>query len=209
MTTVLEKQTMPHFNFETDGNGLITAIYRDGVLQEGTVRLALPNSVVKSYFTAALRSFHGMRPDAEAPELRNFGLQSFLMSLTGLEAFLNVYFYRRGHTTGPLELITRADERRPVEHKLSHLPRLAFGSNLPDQRMLNRKVRELYNLRSSIVHPRIALSSMFFEGIAVSGMVQISSKPSRIVSFVARHLGGACWSSPASGSRQTRWAMCL
>jgi hypothetical protein len=139
---------------------------------EGPVRLELPNSIVRSYFSAALRSFHAMQPETDAPELRDFGLQSFLMSLTGLEAFTNVYFHRRGHTTGPPELIARANDRKPVEHKVSHLPRIAFGSNLPDQKLLNRKVRELYDLRSSIVHPRVTLSSMFFEGVAVSGMVQ-------------------------------------
>ena len=163
---------MPHFNFETDGNGIVTAIYRDGVRQEGTVTLELPNSIVQSYFSTALRSLQEMEPEAPRSIQRGLGLQSFLMSLTGLEAFMNVYFHRRGHIVGNLDMITLADSRRPVEHKLSHLPRLAFGSNLPDQRMLNRKVRELYNLRSSIVHPRLALSSMFFEGIAVSGMVQ-------------------------------------
>jgi hypothetical protein len=163
---------MPHFYFETDGEGRVAHIYRDGAPQEGPVTLETPQAVVQSYFSAALRSLRAMNIDMLDRELRDYGLQSFVMSLTGLEAFVNVYFHRRGFAEGNAELMRRADERRPVEHKLSHLPRLAFGSNLPDQRMLNRKVRELYSLRSTIVHPKLELSSMRYENIAINGMVQ-------------------------------------
>jgi len=113
-----------------------------------------------------------MELDAEKDDLRIYGLQSFLMGLAGLEAFLNVYFHQVGRIKNRPDVIELADNRRPIEHKLSHLPRLAFGAPLPEQKMLNRKVRELYDLRSSIVHPRLETSSMVFEGVAIDDLVQ-------------------------------------
>src|SRR3546814_1798020 len=50
------------------------------------------------------------------------------------------------------DVIDLARSDKPIEHKLGHLPRRAFGSPLPNSKKLCAKMRELYDLRSNMVH---------------------------------------------------------
>src|SRR3546814_11009697 len=93
---------MPHFELDLDQDGSARAIYKDGELIDGAISLESPNSIVQTYFVSAVRNIDAMTvgddPDGDrARDHRHFGLQAFLMSLVGTEAFLNIYFHQLGN----------------------------------------------------------------------------------------------------------------
>jgi hypothetical protein len=164
---------MPHFQFDIEEDGKVRAIYKDGKLVEGRVQLEMSNSIVQTYFSSALRNIQQMRPDQDKTESRHYGLQGFLMGLVGLEAFVNVYFHRIALSKHDNKMLAILDDRRkPLEGKLGSLPRMAFGQALPDQKAINRKLRELYNLRSAIVHPKLEPSSLSFGNWISADMIE-------------------------------------
>jgi|LNAP01.1.fsa_nt_gb hypothetical protein len=172
---------MPHFELDLDQDGSARAIYKDGELIEGAISLESPNSIVQTYFASAIRNIDAMTvgddPDGDrARDNRHFGLQSFLMSLVGTEAFLNIYFHQLGNLQGLPDVIDLATSDKPIEHKLSHLPRRAFGSPLPNSKKLCAKMRELYDLRSNMVHPKWTPSSIAFDGMMYAGFVDNQQK---------------------------------
>lgn len=165
---------MPHFVFDLNEDESIKAIYKDGVKLETGTRLEMPVAIVQTYFRSAIRALARMtESDDDREDNRQHGLQAFLMSLVGTEAFLNVFFHQVGREKGLAKVIDLANKDRvPIEHKLSHLPRQAFGSQLPAQKRLNVKMRELYDLRSKIVHPRWQPSSLQMPGLAIGDLVE-------------------------------------
>ncbi len=169
---------MPHFVFDLNEDESIKAIYKDGVKLETGTRLEMPVAIVQTYFRAAIRALARMtESDDDRESNRDNGLQAFLMSLVGTEAFLNVFFHQVGREKGLAKVIDLANKDRvPIEHKLSHLPRQAFGTQLPAQKRLNAKMRELYDLRSKIVHPRWQPSSLQMPGLAIGDLVENSQQ---------------------------------
>lgn len=89
---------MPHFNVEVGEDGTVTSVLKDGDPYMAAVRLEQVYKVVSTYFRLASDHLRAMSEQASAAELRGFGLQSFVMSLTGLEAFANTYFHVRGNS---------------------------------------------------------------------------------------------------------------
>ncbi|UAK23844.1 hypothetical protein [Sphingomonas nostoxanthinifaciens] len=165
---------MPDFVYDLNEDGSIKAVYKDGVKLETATRLEMPVAIVQTYFRSAIRALARMTESADDGEdNRQYGLQAFLMSLVGTEAFFNVFFHQVGREKGLANVIDFANKDRvPIEHKLSHLPRQAFGTPLPAQKRLNAKMRELYDLRSKIVHPRWQPSSFVMPGLAIGDLVE-------------------------------------
>lgn len=164
---------MPHYEFEMDEDGRITRILKDGAVHPHGVTLELPTGTTQTFFKASARSLHAMTDTDDKNIRRSQGIQSYLMALLGLEAFVNIYFQQHGYLTKNEAVLNLVANRKvTVEHKLSHLPRSAFGATLPDQKAINRKVRELYELRSSLAHARVSMASLAMPGVKIDGMVE-------------------------------------
>lgn len=165
---------MSHFEFDFNEDGSIHAIYKDGKPYEGGVSLESPNSVARTYFEIAIRELAAMKaeddPDFASSDNRSHGLQAFLMSLVGTEAFLNVYFHVAGLQIGSDAAVDLATNDKTIEQKLAHLPRLIWGEPLQGSKKLCAKIRELYNLRSNLVHPKYAPSSIAMQGMIIAGV---------------------------------------
>jgi len=162
------------FIFDLNDDGTVRTAYKDGTPMTTTMRLELPTAIVHTYFKSAVRNLRQMTDDEVDHEAnRLHGLQCFLMSLVGVEAFINVFFHQAGIERSLTEVINLANkDKTTIEHKLSHLPRQTYGSNLPAQKRLNKKMRELYDLRSKIVHPKWEPSSLAMPGLSIVGMVE-------------------------------------
>ncbi|WP_137752784.1 hypothetical protein [Sphingopyxis sp. L1A2A] len=171
---------MSHFEFDFNEDGSISAIHKDGKPYEGGISLESPNSIARTYFEIAIRELAAMKaendPDYDGGENRRRGLQAFLMSLVGTEAFLNVYFHVAGLQTGSEKVVDLATNDKTIEHKLAHLPNLLWGAPLNGSKKLCGKVRELYNLRSNLVHPKYAPSSLYMQGMVIAGVFDNQQK---------------------------------
>lgn len=167
----------------------VETIFKDGEPVPGSIRLELPSQVPQTYFLAALKHLSEMAPDAHWSDLRTSGVQGFLMALIGLEAFVNIYFSqiaREKRLHEALDMI--AKRTSTMESKVAHLPRRVFGTSLPDQTTLTRKVRQLYDLRTRLVHPRVEHSSMNMGGFTLSGIIDNFHRPLEDPVFVRETL---------------------
>lgn len=144
---------MPRFQVYQDSDGTVRRILKDGLPYEQNLKLEAPFTIVQTYFLAAKRNLDIMTSGADQDSLRYHGLQAFLMSLVGLEAFLNVFFHLKSLETGDEAVKDHATSDESVESKLAGLPKRAYGKPLSGQKFLNRKIRELYDLRSRSFTP--------------------------------------------------------
>lgn len=164
---------MPHYALATNDDGSVRQILRDGESYDQAIRLEPAWSIVSTYFKLA-RGNLGPMARASDVEMRRFhGLQAFLMSLTGVEAFTNVFFRLHGENTGNSSLLDRVGERGPLVPRLRACLNLAFARSLDDQDVLLGQVRELYQLRNQIVHPQWDPASLSMDGaIVIHGLAQ-------------------------------------
>jgi hypothetical protein len=167
---------MPHFSLHTNEDGSIRQILRDGQPYDTAIRLEPAYSIVSTYFKLAAGNLKPMPQDADGEMRRFHGLQAFLMSLTGAEAFTNIYFQLLAHERGNTELLAKVSERYgPLVPRLAACLELAFDSPLDDQGSLLQRIRDLYQLRNQIVHPRWDPASVTIGGtipILIAGMSQ-------------------------------------
>ena len=164
---------MPRFEIHQDQDGVVQRILKDGDPFDGHLRLELPHAIVTAYFSAATQNLSAMNSDASVQVLRLHGLQCFLMSLVGLEAFINIFFHLRSRETHDEAMRGHATSNKTVESKLAGLPRRGYGKPLHGQKLLNRRIKELYALRSAIVHPKWEpVSATFTAGFNFDGLVQ-------------------------------------
>ena len=166
---------MPHFELRLNEDGSVAEILRDGELYNESVSLEPANQIVSTYFkigSANLKLMVGQEDD----ELRRAaGLQSFLMTLTGVEAFTNVFFQRYALEHKNEDLLKRVSEKGALLKKIDDCLGFAFGCSLPNQAELLERVKKLYKLRNQIVHPRWDPASMCLIGeipISIEGMSQ-------------------------------------
>ena len=167
---------MPHFQLITNEDGSIAQILCDGVPYQEAVRLEPAYAIVSTYFKLAAGNLNSMTPEKDA-ELRRFhGLQAFLMSLTGVEAFTNVFFLIYGRERQDARLLEINAERfGPLVPRLARLIDQAFAAPLAEQDQLLTRIRELYQLRNTIVHPRWNPTSMTLGGpvpVHIDGLIQ-------------------------------------
>ena len=86
---------MAEFTIELNDDNTVRRILRDGMPNDSAAQLEQLFSIVTVYFRLAKRNLDQMRAMTETMDKRAFGVQTFLMSLTGLEAFANAYFHLR------------------------------------------------------------------------------------------------------------------
>ena len=155
---------MPHFVVTSNEDGTVRQILKDGEPYEGSLQLEQAFSVVTIYFQLAVLNLAQMNGE-ERSERRKFGLQSFLMSLTGLEAFANTFFHLLGRHLGSDELLSRVSQPHgSLSQKFRDLIALMPGGPIRDQQLLIDKVFELSQIRNAIVHPRWVPASVTMEG---------------------------------------------
>lgn len=166
---------MPHFTWITDEEGVVRQTFKDGELYEGHVRLEQVYAIVSTYFRLAAADLDHMGNATSDEQRRFWGLQAFLMSLTGVEAFTNTFFRLHGMQTNSPELIARAEQQGPLAPRLRDCIQLAFSQPLEDQDVLLERIRDLYRMRNQIVHPRWEPASVTITGtgtITMEGMAE-------------------------------------
>lgn len=161
-----------NFEYDDDGSGRIKAIYREGKQLTKGIRLEPPSAIVQTYFKAAFRNCRAMTENEDDREdNRHNGLQSFLMSLVGLEAFLNIHFHMVGREKNLPEVIKAVTVgKSTVENKIKNLSYTCYNKHLADQKLISKKIRELYDLRSAIVHPKWEPMTLGMAEMVIDGM---------------------------------------
>jgi hypothetical protein len=146
---------MPHYVFRTGENDKIVEILRDGQPHAGGVRLEQAFSIVTVYFRLAASNLSQMSPEQPGQQRRAAGLQSFLMSLTGLEAFTNTYFHLRARELASDAMTQRIERTHgSLSRRIAELVAMTPEPPLIGQDALLQRVFELSQLRNQIVHPR-------------------------------------------------------
>lgn len=167
---------MPHFLFESNDDGSIARILKDGQPLEGPVRLEQLHSVVTIYFRLAAEHVARMTELEDRDQRRAAGLQSFLMSLTGLEAFTNTYFHLRAQELGSEQMLLRIRQTHgSLSRKIGELIAMTPESQLVGQADVLDRIFELSQLRNEIVHPRWTPSALTITGgvpVKIMGLVE-------------------------------------
>jgi len=122
---------VPHYVFESDEGGNIVRILKDGQPHDQSVHLEQLYSIVTIYFRLASEHLARMASLQERNARRCAGLQSFLMGLTGLEAFTNTFFQLRAQELGSEEMIARIAPRRMP---LKRIAKRRISANASDPR---------------------------------------------------------------------------
>lgn len=167
---------MPHYVFESDDGGNIFQILKDGQPHDQSAHLEQLYSIVTIYFRLASEHLARMASLRERNARRCAGLQSFLMGLTGLEAFTNTFFQLRAQELGNEEMIARiAQTHGSLSRKISDLVAMTPDGPLVDQEALVERIFELSRLRHEIMHPRWTPSALTIAGqvpVSIMGLVE-------------------------------------
>lgn len=166
---------MPHFDILTNDNGSVAQILCDGVPYNQNLSLEPLHQIVSTYFRIAASNLKAFSAAQDGVQRRWFGLQAFLMSLTGVEAFTNVFFHLLALERSSQDLEVRVRQRGPIGDRIRDCIALAFDSSLVDQDELLSRIQRLYLLRNEIVHPRWQPTSMTLAGeipLVIDGLCQ-------------------------------------
>ena len=166
---------MPHFSIELNDDGTTREIFRDGQPHQESLTLGQLYSVVTIYFNLAASNLSHHSREQTKNGRRSFGLQSFLMSLTGLEAFSNTYFRLRSQQLENDAIRERlAETRGALSHRIRDLLALTPEGPIQDQAPLLTRIHALSQLRNEIVHPRWEPSSLSMEAgsVVIGGLVE-------------------------------------
>ena len=165
---------MAHYRVETNDDGSVRRILRDGEPHGDAVKLEQLFSIVTLYFKVAVSNLRLLENEQSAPLRRAYGVQSFLMSLTGVEAFTNTYFKLRGDELGDAEMVARVGKRHgSMTRKIENLLAMTPEGSIEEQALIGR-LHELSLLRNALVHPQWEPASMALAGdtnIIINGLV--------------------------------------
>jgi hypothetical protein len=167
---------MPQYHVDTNDDGSVRRIVRDGVEHSESVSLEQLYSIVTLYFKVAASNIAALEVAEEKPLRRAHGVQSFVMSLTGLEAFANTYFKLRAGELGNQRMTQRIEQRHgSVTMKIRDLLALTPEERIEGQDMILARLHELSQLRNALVHPQWEPSSLTVAGrspFVIGGLVQ-------------------------------------
>ena len=166
---------MAHYHVETNDDGSARQILRDGEPHGEAVRLEQLFSVVTLYFKSVVRNLQLLEKEQSVQLRRAYGVQSFLMSLTGVEAFTNTFFKLRGDELEDAEMIARVGQRHgSVTRKIEELLTKTPEGDIEEQALIIKRLHELSLLRNALVHPQWDPASMALAGetnIVITGLV--------------------------------------
>ncbi|MEG3162740.1 hypothetical protein U1763_19745 [Sphingomonas sp. LB2R24] len=167
---------MAHFHVETTADGSVRNILRDGEPSVESVSLEQLFSIVTIYFKVAGSNINLLLKEQQKPLRRVYGIQAFVMSLTGVEAFTNAFFKLRGEELGDPRMIERVSQRHgSVTRKIEDLIALTPEGKIEDQAVIIKRLYELSQLRNALVHPQWEPASITLDGtapISILGLVQ-------------------------------------
>jgi len=167
---------MPHFSFDIGDDGTVRRTLRDGKPYQNAVKLEQVYSLVTIYFQMANQNLDNMGAATSNDQKRRLGLQSFLMSLTGIEAFINTYFHVKAIDIGNEAMIDLISKPYgSLTRKLSKLIDMTPDGPLRDQDTLVERLLGFYQLRNEIVHPKWVPSALTVEGevpLIIGGLVE-------------------------------------
>jgi hypothetical protein len=167
---------MPLFIFETNDDGTIRRVLKNGSLHDHPIVLEQHFSVVVTYFKIARRNLNSLAKIEDQANQRYHGLQSFLMSMTGLEAFTNTYFQQRAEELGKANMLARIERRDgSITSKIADLLEMSGDGPLIDQDALIQRLFELSQLRNEMTRPRWQPSELVVTGqvpIIFEGLVE-------------------------------------
>ncbi|RYY13447.1 MAG: hypothetical protein EON55_10330, partial [Alphaproteobacteria bacterium] len=166
---------MAHYHLETNDDGSIRRILRDGEPNPASVSLEQLFSIVTLYFKVAGSNIQMLEKEDSKPLRRAYGVQAFIMSLTGVEAFTNTYFKLRGDELADPRLAERVGQRHgSVTRKIEELLAMTPEGTIEDQATIIARLHELSLLRNTLVHPQWEPASMTLGGTApviIQGLV--------------------------------------
>jgi hypothetical protein len=166
---------MAHYHFETNDDGSIRRILRDGEPNPASISLEPLFSIVTLYFKVAGSNLQLLEREESPPLQRAYGIQAFIMSLTGVEAFTNTYFKLRGDELADLRLAERVGQRHgSVTRKIEELLAMTPEGSIEDQATIIARLHELSLLRNTLVHPQWEPASMTLAGtvpVMIQGLV--------------------------------------
>lgn len=167
---------MAHFLIETNSDGSIRQVLRDGIPHQEGVVLEQHFSIVTTYFKIAARNLAMMGSAESSEERRYLGLQSFVMSLTGLEAFANTYYHQRAQELDNDAMLSRIEQSHgSITRKIVELQEMSGDVPFHDQEMLIERLWQLSQLRNEIVHPRWQPAQITMPGevwLSIEGLVE-------------------------------------
>lgn len=157
---------IPDFSLLLNDDKSVRQLLRDGKPYYRAIRLEPAYAIVATYFRLSASNIGGLA-GAGDDELRRFhGIQVFLMALTGVEAFTNVYFALRARKTDDDALAAIVGAARgSLLARLERCVACAFAGPLDGQDALLARLRELFAMRAQIVHPRWDPASATIGGI--------------------------------------------
>ena len=166
---------MAHYHIETNDDGSIRQLLRDGEPNPASVSLEQLFSIVTLYFKVAGSNLQLLEKEDSKPLRRAYGIQAFIMSLTGVEAFTNTYFKLRGDELADLRLAERVGQRHgSVTRKIEDLLAMTPEGTIEDQATIIARLHELSLLRNTLVHPQWEPASMTLAGtvpVMIQGLV--------------------------------------
>lgn len=157
---------VPSFSLIVNDDGSVRQLLRDGEPYDRAIRLEPAYAIVATYYRLSASNIAGLA-GAEDDESRRFhGIQAFLMALTGVEAFTNVYFTLRARETDDDALKAIVDASRgSLLVRLERCIACAFAGPIGGQETLIARLRELFAMRAQIVHPRWDPASATIGGV--------------------------------------------
>lgn len=152
---------MAEFIIELNEDNTVKRVLRDGAPDSSAGQLEQLFSIVTIYFRLANSNLNQMRSMNDAMDRRACGVQAFIMSLTGLEAFANTYFHLRAREIKRLDLEQRVEQNRStLAQKFRDLIALVGDPEMHDQEALLARIFQFSSLRNALVHPRWTPSSL-------------------------------------------------
>ena len=151
---------MVEYVVKTDDDGKRIEAFKDGSVFEQDLLLEPVYARVKIFFQLANNYLREMDLHTDKNEKRAFGMQSFLMSLIGLEAFGNCYFHIRAVQKGVPEASALIAKRTSLRPKLTDLIELIGDGPLVEQQLLLAELEKLFDKRNEIAHPKWTLSRL-------------------------------------------------
>jgi len=167
---------MPHFHIETNDDDSVRQIWRDGVPHLEGAHLEQLYAIVTLYFKVAGANIQNIEQERKTSLRRAYGVQSFVMALTGLEAFTNTYFKLRAGELDNEVMVKRVSQKHgSLTNKIKELLAMTPEVQIEGQVMVLDKLHELSQLRNALVHPQWEPASITLASevsISITGLVQ-------------------------------------
>jgi hypothetical protein len=141
--------------------------------------LSSPNSMVWSYFEALRRLCYGVESHANDSHKKQDAALCVILSVTGVEVFLNVYFRilisEEPYKHAKQRILSDLERQVPFDRKLKDWPYLVFGEKIKFGSGIGQKFSNLKNLRNKLVHFSSTHESIEVPGITINGVADTTA----------------------------------